>query len=147
MTKLQPPAYPPLPRQARVQGDVEVTLSIRQDGSVESAAVIRGHPLLAPAAVESARQSQFQCQECTASGASQVLVYSFEIQRGNAPTCNETSVESRQPPLVSYSGNHVKVTAPPVSMCVGGGGPPPKARSARCLYLWKCRSQGHRMVD
>jgi outer membrane biosynthesis protein TonB len=50
LTKLSPPIYPPLARQARITGDVKIQLTIRQDGSVDSAALFSGHPMLAQAA-------------------------------------------------------------------------------------------------
>src|ERR1700734_3848159 len=46
LNKLSPPAYPPLARQARIGGDVKIQLEIRLDGSVASAKVISGHPML-----------------------------------------------------------------------------------------------------
>src|SRR6266849_252685 len=64
LAKLHPPTFPPLANQARIAGDVELELGIRQDGSVESATVVSGHPLLAQAAMESAKLSQFQCYGC-----------------------------------------------------------------------------------
>jgi hypothetical protein len=33
LVKLSPPVYPPLARQARIMGDVEIQLSIRKDGA------------------------------------------------------------------------------------------------------------------
>ena len=67
MTKLSPPVYPPLARQARIAGDVKIDLRIRQDGSVESATLFSGHPMLALAAIESAKKSTFECRACSAS--------------------------------------------------------------------------------
>jgi protein TonB len=40
------PTYPPLARQAGISGDVELKLEIRKDGSVQSATVVSGHPML-----------------------------------------------------------------------------------------------------
>jgi hypothetical protein len=76
MTKLFPPVYPPLARQARIAADVKVELSIRRDGSVASAVLFSGHPMLAPAAIESAKQSQFECNGC-AGETKYVLTYTF----------------------------------------------------------------------
>jgi TonB family protein len=77
MTKLSPPVYPPLARQARIMGDVKIDLRIRQNGSVESAALFSGHPMLAPAALDSAQKSQFECRGCTISGTSYSMTYTF----------------------------------------------------------------------
>src|SRR5260370_17119702 len=62
-TKLSEPVYPPLARQTRIVGDVQLMLKVRRDGSVESATVVSGHPLLQLAALESARNSKFKCRK------------------------------------------------------------------------------------
>src|ERR1017187_1445022 len=45
LTKLAQPSYPPLALQARMQGEVKITVGVRRDGSVESASIASGHPL------------------------------------------------------------------------------------------------------
>lgn len=50
------PEYPPLARQARIQGIVRFTVVVGTNGSVERAALKSGHPLL----VESARDAVLQ---------------------------------------------------------------------------------------
>ena len=64
LTKLSPPVYPPLARQARIIGDVKIFVKIRHDGSVASAELFSGHPMLAQAALDSARKSTFECRAC-----------------------------------------------------------------------------------
>jgi TonB family protein len=64
VAELSPPKYPPLARTARISGDVKLELQLRPDGAVSSVRVIIGHPLLAPAAVESAKGSRFVCYGC-----------------------------------------------------------------------------------
>ena len=64
LTKLSPPVYPPLARQARIAGEVRVEVSIRKDGTLAPARLLSGHPMLAPAALESAKQSTFECRTC-----------------------------------------------------------------------------------
>ena len=44
LTKLSPPVYPALARQTRIVRDVKVRVSIRNDGGLESAEVVDGHP-------------------------------------------------------------------------------------------------------
>jgi|HubBroStandDraft_2_1064218.scaffolds.fasta_scaffold01012_9 TonB family protein len=63
ITKLFQPVYPPLAKQTQITGDVELTLQVTTDGSVESAIVVSGHPLLKQAAVDSALHSQFALQK------------------------------------------------------------------------------------
>lgn len=74
---LFPPVYPPLARQARIMGDVVLRIGIRHDGSVASADVISGHPMLTQAALESARKSTFLPQESREGTALYSLTYTF----------------------------------------------------------------------
>jgi TonB family protein len=50
------PAYPPLAKQARIQGAVHLSAVIGTDGAVRNLQVISGHPLLVPAALEAVKQ-------------------------------------------------------------------------------------------
>ena len=54
------PKYPPLARQARLQGSVWLTLSIGRDGRVKGSQVVSGHPLLMGAAREAVSQWRFE---------------------------------------------------------------------------------------
>jgi periplasmic protein TonB len=54
------PVYPPLAKQARVQGSVVLEVVINKEGSVETTRVLSGHPLLAQAAVEAVRQWRYR---------------------------------------------------------------------------------------
>lgn len=85
LSKLSDPAYPPLARQARIAGDVDLMLAIRRDGSVESAVVVSGHPMLTQAALDSARLSQFECQGCGNAVTSYALKYTFQIAPSDPP--------------------------------------------------------------
>ncbi len=78
LIKLAPLRYPPLSRQARITGDVRVNVRVRPDGTVASAEVLSGHPMLAPEAVENARLSQYECHGFT-SETEYVLAYTFGL--------------------------------------------------------------------
>ncbi len=54
------PPYPPLARQARVQGTVSMQAVIAKDGTVSNLEAVSGHPLLIPAALESVKQWRYQ---------------------------------------------------------------------------------------
>jgi periplasmic protein TonB len=54
------PNYPPLARQARIQGQVLLQAQISKDGSIENLSLISGHPMLAPAAIEAVRQWRYK---------------------------------------------------------------------------------------
>jgi periplasmic protein TonB len=54
------PLYPPLARQARIQGIVILSAVIAPNGSVEDLRVISGHPLLVPAALDAVRSWRYR---------------------------------------------------------------------------------------
>jgi TonB family protein len=54
------PEYPPLARQARIQGTVRFNVVIGVDGRVSNMTLISGHPLLAPAAQAVVREYVYQ---------------------------------------------------------------------------------------
>jgi protein TonB len=54
------PVYPPLAKQARVSGVVELLGVLSTDGRIHELRVLRGHPLLVGAALDAVRQWIFQ---------------------------------------------------------------------------------------
>jgi TonB family protein len=54
------PVYPPLAKQARIQGTVRFTAIIGTDGNVVSLQLVEGHPLLVEAAQDAVSQWQYQ---------------------------------------------------------------------------------------
>jgi protein TonB len=54
------PAYPPLAAQTHTQGEVMLHAVIGRDGTIASLQVVRGHPLLAPAAVAAVREWRYR---------------------------------------------------------------------------------------
>ena len=132
MTSLFPPVYPPLARQARIMGDVIIQLEIRRDGSVETAEVVSGHRMLKQAALESARQSHFECKGCTGELTPLLLTYSFGIREDGGCCCDVERLRAakclylwkcggwreigRRPPALSHWLDHVTILAD--GMCV-----------------------------
>jgi hypothetical protein len=56
------PKFPPLARQARIFGTVAIEVRFNGCGlDPASPHVVSGHPMLAPAAMESIKQSTFRC--------------------------------------------------------------------------------------
>ncbi len=55
-----PPSYPPLARQARIQGTVILQAQISKDGNIMNLQLISGHPMLAPAAIEAVKQWKYK---------------------------------------------------------------------------------------
>jgi len=133
LTELFPPAYPPLARQTRISGDVQLELTIRPDGTVDSLEVVSGHPLLTQAALDSAKQSHFSCADCSESPTSYKLVYTFQFV-DTEHCCNTIQPDLPKP---SQSENHITVFARISCLC-GPAETTLKVRSIKCLYLWHC---------
>jgi protein TonB len=60
LVKRVQPNYPPLARQARIQGTVLLQAEISKDGTIENLRLISGHPMLAPAAIEAVKQWRYR---------------------------------------------------------------------------------------
>jgi periplasmic protein TonB len=60
LVKRTQPNYPPLARQARIQGTVVLQAEISKDGSIQNLRLISGHPMLAPAAIEAVKQWKYK---------------------------------------------------------------------------------------
>jgi hypothetical protein len=124
------PRYPPLALMANVFGDVHLKLGIRKDGSVESAIVLSGHPLLRDAALNSARQSRFDCAGCRDEVSFYSMVYSFQLVAGPDFPCSESHLRIvRSENRITLIGEP-RVVHPYFSSL--------KAPSLKCLYLWNC---------
>ncbi len=54
------PIYPPLAKQARIQGTVRLQAIIDKDGSIVQLEVVSGHPLLVQSAMDAVRQWRYQ---------------------------------------------------------------------------------------
>jgi protein TonB len=57
--KIQP-NYPPLARQARIQGTVVLQAVISKNGSIENLRLVSGHPMLAPSALDAVKQWKYK---------------------------------------------------------------------------------------
>ncbi|MFZ0138672.1 MAG: TonB family protein [Candidatus Sulfotelmatobacter sp.] len=117
------PVYPPLARQARIMGDVKILVGVRQDGSVASAEVVSGHPMLKQAALDSAQKSTFLCRECKGAVTLFTVTYTFGTRVDSEdPDCGGST--GRRPakcfglparkPAVGQTLDHVIILADPV---------------------------------
>ncbi len=143
LSKLFPPIYPPLARQARISGDVDLELRIRHDGSIESAQAVSGHPMLKEAALDSAKKSEFECNSCREEFTTYSLIYTFALTTGEKCCEAIKNSDGKEHGLltgVSESDNHVTIIAEPTCIC-DPSAEVRKVRSARCLYLWRCGLQ------
>jgi TonB family protein len=60
IVKKTAPEYPPLARQARIQGIVILKAQLNKSGDVVNLQLISGHPMLAPAAIEAVKQWKYK---------------------------------------------------------------------------------------
>ena len=141
LVSLSNPVYPPLARQARITGEVSVAVTVHTDGTT-SAVVESGHPMLIPAALDSATRSHFECHMCNGS-VPYLLVFTFKEIAGN-DCCTAFSqpqqVEQEQQ-LEDQQGRprtHVVISAQGICLCDPGAELTKRVRSLKCLYLWKC---------
>jgi hypothetical protein len=133
IVKLFEPKYPPLAWTANITGDVQLKLGIRKDGNVASAVALSGHPLLRDAALNSARESRFNCSGCTDEVTFYSMVYSYRVVAGPDFPCPESPLH------VVQSENHVTLTGEP--RVVDPYFSNLRAGSPKCLYLWNCGVQ------
>jgi len=144
LTKLVQPIYTPVARAAHITGDVDLVLTVRPDGAVDSVVVASGHPLLKESAVTSARQSQFECRGCTEEFNKYRLVYTFNIEGECECEPRETSSIKREPqqayPQFPDTKHRVTVVAQVLCFC-DPAATKIRVRSVKCLYLWRCGSK------
>ena len=145
LVTLSKPTFSPLARQANVEGDVIVEVTVRPDGSTE-ATLVKGHPMLKQAALDSAMQSRFECRVCTAP-LSYTLVYKFtRTSEGSCCDGMGAPVKVEQEPR-SYDERgrpqtRVTISAEKICLCDPSFTLTKKVRSLKCLYLWKCSTRG-----
>ena len=143
LTKLSDPVYPQMTRIAHIWGDVELMLAVRQDGSIESAVVVSGPPMLQKAALVSAQQSLFECRGCGEKPTPYRLVYTFQLI--DAGCCAGDSSKAKTTdtgpsptyPQITQSQNRVSIVDEAGCFC-DPAGQIGKVRSLKCLYLWRC---------
>lgn len=81
-TNLVKPAYPSTARPLRIEGAVNVQVTIDERGNVISASAVSGHPMLRQSALQAARQSKFSptILNGTAVKVTGIIVYNFKLQ-------------------------------------------------------------------
>jgi protein TonB len=57
--KIQP-AYPPIARAARIQGQVVLSAVISKTGEIQNLVLVSGHPMLVPAAIKAVQQFRYR---------------------------------------------------------------------------------------
>jgi TonB family protein len=144
------PVYPQIAQSARVSGDVEVAVDVRPDGSVASARIVSGPPLLTQAALDEARRARFECRGCVEPSTRYSMYVTFRLAAESNPPA---------PPPVTVSPTQGWITVVAPGIVINGGialdhgtpdrglkclflwrcdPPPQRARDAHCLWLWRC---------
>jgi protein TonB len=59
VTKRVPPDYPPMARQLKMEGTVEVEATVSETGTVEKVTVVSGNPVLTHAAADAVKKWKF----------------------------------------------------------------------------------------
>jgi TonB family protein len=132
ITELPTPAYPPMALAAHVSGDVSLAIKLGHEGGVETVEVVSGPPMLRQTAVALANQTKFECRGCEGS-TTMHMTYRFVL--GDAIYCEGPD---RSYPRIAFSEGTVTITDRPFGTCDVGSSTKIRARSARCLFLWKC---------
>jgi len=125
LATLAPPVYPQMARLARVTGDVTVQVELGSAGTILSANIMNGSPLLRKAVLDSAQKSTFYCSGCMNGKHVIVLTYTFNLREDII--CGFTRLRSvrclylwkcgyrdnylPRPHAVARSGNHISVLA------------------------------------
>lgn len=132
--------YPPIAEAARVQGKVDVRVSVRPDGSVGELAASEGESrieegLLRPAAVAAASGARFECRGCTQPATPHTITFVFTLEY-------PTPTDKPPPPAWRQTGEaRSEVTVfGRMAVCdhCGASRPPTRERSGICLWLWRC---------
>ena len=125
------PSYPSLAQAAKITGEVVLKLRAHKNGVIDSVEVMSGNPILAQAALESTRHTQFQCRGCDEEIAEAPLVYSFELEPAPGWPCS-----GENGPRVTRIRDRISVVSEPRLVDLYFASIP--ARSAKCFYLWQC---------
>jgi TonB family protein len=92
--KIQP-SYPAVAKAAGVEGSVQVTISVNENGEVTNAQAVNGHPLLREAAVEAGRQWKFKQTEVNGKTVpvQGTLTFNFTLAGGPSKEAREKAMD------------------------------------------------------
>lgn len=138
----KPPVYSALARMTYRDAHVTIEVRIRSDGAVEIQKS-QGPTGLLEAALDSLKTSKIVCENCNGKMGIFSIVYEFRvIEHPGSDPCSEADPNAIVASIVA--GNHVSVTGKPPCITVDWI-PMRKARSIRCLYLWRCAPGRNRL--
>jgi len=132
-TAVPQPVYPPIAVSAMVRGDVVINVVVRSDGSVASAAVDSGEPLLREVALRAAQQAQYACRGCTEVGTPYSLVFTFRVVGRDEPKPATGLTFDREGRATVNVVGVIGYWWEGIAWATR-----PRARSPKCLWLWRC---------
>ena len=106
ISSLQMPCYPPLARQARLQGQAKVRIEVGNDGTVKFAEAFEGNPILQSAALPNARTWKFGSGGADLSQLKTTLVFEYKLD-------GEPGWERCAARVIFDSFNHVEIVGHP----------------------------------
>jgi Gram-negative bacterial TonB protein C-terminal len=133
VVKLEPPVYPPIAMAARVTGEVDLTMTLQQNGKAGNVQVENGPQMLKQAAVDSLTRSTFESDPVHNAADPYQFVYQFSLDK--APSCSQERDKSY--PHIHYESNTVTISEQAITIC-DPAIERTRVRSIKCLYLWKC---------
>ena len=137
--KIQPP-YPEIAKAAGVEGAVQVTVTVNENGEVTGAQAVNGHPLLKDAAVEAGRQWKFKQTELNGKAVpvQGTLTFNFTLDSG-------PNKEAHEKALVELKATHaerVPMEAGTRVLAPGGVAFPPVEATAAMTQAFRIDSGG-----
>ena len=113
LTNKVAPVYPPLARQARIQGMVTLTVEVNKTGDVEDVQLVSGHPMLAPSAITAVKQWKYKPYELNGEviNVETTVTVNFTLV-GNPPADGVTGNIATGPQGGVYSGVVAGVPGP-----------------------------------
>lgn len=85
------PIYPPLARQARIQGTVVLKVIITKSGEVGKVQLVSGHPMLAPSAIAAVQQWRYQPYTANGEAVDITTILRVSFALGQTPHASGTS--------------------------------------------------------
>jgi Gram-negative bacterial TonB protein C-terminal len=135
IAKLPPPVYPAIARAAAISGDVNLTVTLRGDGTIDAVHAVSGPPMLRDHAEELAKQTQFECRNCTAEPTPFPLTIRYAM---DVPAACDHDPSY---PRVAQSNGVIILTDQAWMLC-DPAIDRTRAHSWKCIYLWKCGWRG-----
>lgn len=93
-------SYPPIARQARVEGDVVVKVTLDSAGNIASAIGLSGAKLLIDDSVANAKKWQF----APGSSSTVIIVYEFRISKRECNTTTKSRFRFKEPNIAVVTG-------------------------------------------